>query len=59
MKSRSMTFKSMVMQDMGWFDDEKNSVGALSARLTGDAANVQNVSITREANGPFMYICIV
>lgn len=36
----------MVVQEMGWFDDEKNSVGALSARLTGDAANVQNVCIS-------------
>lgn len=36
-----MTFKSMLKQEMGWFDDDHNSVGALSARLTGDAASVQ------------------
>lgn len=30
---------------MAWFDDADNSVGALSVRLTGDAANVQGVSI--------------
>lgn len=36
-----MTFASMLKQEMGWFDDDKNSVGALSARLTGDAASVQ------------------
>lgn len=28
-------------QEMGWFDEKKNSVGALSARLSGDAASVQ------------------
>lgn len=39
-----MTFKSMMIQEMGWFDDDNNSVGALSGRLTGDAANVQGVS---------------
>lgn len=29
---------------MGWYDDPKNSVGALCARLSGDAAAVQGVS---------------
>ncbi|XP_055911756.1 multidrug resistance protein homolog 65 [Eupeodes corollae] len=38
---RSMSFKSIMQQEVGWFDEEKNSVGALSARLAGDAANVQ------------------
>lgn len=39
-----MTFAAMMRQEVGWFDDAKNSVGALSARLSGDAANVQDVS---------------
>ncbi|XP_037940049.1 multidrug resistance protein homolog 65-like, partial [Teleopsis dalmanni] len=38
---RSMSFKSIMIQEIGWFDEEKNSVGALSARLSGDAAGVQ------------------
>ncbi|XP_059216355.1 multidrug resistance protein homolog 65 [Stomoxys calcitrans] len=38
---RSMTFKSIMRQEMAWFDNESNSVGALSARLSGDAAGVQ------------------
>lgn len=38
---RSLSFKSIMQQEVGWFDEEKNSVGALSARLAGDAANVQ------------------
>lgn len=39
-----MTFSSMIVQEMGWFDEDNNSIGALSGRLTGDAANVQGVS---------------
>lgn len=38
---RSMTFKAIMKQEIGWFDEEINSVGALSARLSGDAAGVQ------------------
>lgn len=38
-----MTFAAMMRQECGWFDDEDHSVGALSARLTGDAANLQSV----------------
>lgn len=33
----------MIKQDIGWFDDPQNAVGALSVRLTGDAASVQGV----------------
>lgn len=36
-----MAFRSMMRQEIGWFDDDKNAVGALSARLSGDAAGVQ------------------
>lgn len=39
----SMTFKSMLKQECGWFDDEKHAIGVLSARLSGDAGNVQAV----------------
>jgi hypothetical protein len=34
----------MLRQEVGWFDDERNSVGILCARLSGDAASVQGVS---------------
>ncbi|GAB1289407.1 Phosphatidylcholine translocator ABCB4 [Apodemus speciosus] len=40
---RSMAFKAMLRQDMSWFDDHKNSTGALSTRLATDAAQVQGV----------------
>lgn len=33
----------MMRQEVGWFDDDHNAVGALSVRLTGDAASVQGV----------------
>ncbi|XP_073843183.1 multidrug resistance protein homolog 65-like [Musca autumnalis] len=38
---RSMTFQTIMRQEMAWFDKDTNSVGALSARLSGDAAGVQ------------------
>jgi hypothetical protein len=34
----------MLQQEIGWFDEEKNSVGTLCARLSGDAASVEGVS---------------
>ncbi|XP_034103966.1 multidrug resistance protein homolog 65 [Drosophila albomicans] len=40
-RMRSTTFASIMKQEMGWFDEKENSVGALSARLSGDAASVQ------------------
>jgi ABC-type multidrug transport system fused ATPase/permease subunit len=41
---RVAAFSAMLRQEVGWFDDEKNSVGILCARLSGDAASVQGVS---------------
>lgn len=38
-----MTFAAMMRQECGWFDNEEHSSGALSARLTGDAGNLQSV----------------
>lgn len=38
-------FSSMLRQEMSWFDDEKHSVGALSAKLSGDTSTVQGVSV--------------
>lgn len=40
-------FKAMLHQEMAWFDDENNRVGALSARLSGDAASVQGATGSR------------
>lgn len=43
---REKAFKSMISQEVAYFDDEKNSVGALCARLAGDCSSVQGVSKT-------------
>ena len=44
---RSMTFEAMLKQEMGWFDEDTNSVGALCARLSSDAAAVQGATGSR------------
>lgn len=44
---RSMTFNAMMSQEMGWFDDARNAVGALCARLAGDCASVQGATGSR------------
>ena len=41
---RSRSFKAMLRQEMGWHDEERNSTGALTARLAEDARLVQGVS---------------
>uniref|UniRef100_A0A1A8GQ60 ATP-binding cassette, sub-family B (MDR/TAP), member 4 n=1 Tax=Nothobranchius korthausae TaxID=1143690 RepID=A0A1A8GQ60_9TELE len=49
LKLRLRAFKSMLRQDLGWFDKPKNSVGALTTRLATDAAQVQGASGVRLA----------
>ncbi|XP_019747634.1 ATP-dependent translocase ABCB1 isoform X6 [Hippocampus comes] len=44
LKLRLAAFTAMMRQDLGWFDDPKNSVGALITRLASDAAQVQGVT---------------
>lgn len=34
----------MLGQEIGWFDDHRNSPGALTTRLATDASQVQGVS---------------
>lgn len=43
MRLRKMAFAAMLQQEIGWFDLPENSTGALCARLSTDAANVQGV----------------
>ncbi|XP_023256533.1 multidrug resistance protein 1 [Seriola lalandi dorsalis] len=49
LKLRLGAFKSMMKQDLGWYDDPKNSVGALTTRLATDAAQVQGATGVRMA----------
>ncbi|CAH2282375.1 multidrug resistance 1 [Pelobates cultripes] len=46
---RLMAFKAMLRQEMGWFDDKKNSTGALTTRLATDASQVQGATGARLA----------
>uniref|UniRef100_A0A8V0XG86 ATP binding cassette subfamily B member 1 n=2 Tax=Gallus gallus TaxID=9031 RepID=A0A8V0XG86_CHICK len=67
MKLRFMAFKAMLRQDMAWFDDPKNSTGALTTRLANDASQVKGIateaienirtvaSLTREKRFELMY----
>jgi ATP-binding cassette subfamily B (MDR/TAP) protein 1 len=41
---RSQGFKSMLSQDISWFDEPKNNVGTLCTRLAVEAAAVQGVN---------------
>lgn len=44
LRLREKVFEATLRQEMGWFDRTENSVGALSARLSGDCSSVQGVS---------------
>ncbi|XP_056375074.1 ATP-dependent translocase ABCB1-like isoform X2 [Hyla sarda] len=49
MRLRLFTFKAMLRQEIGWFDDKKNSTGALTTRLATDASQVQGATGSRLA----------
>uniref|UniRef100_A0A8R7P8S3 ABC transporter B family member 4 n=3 Tax=Triticum urartu TaxID=4572 RepID=A0A8R7P8S3_TRIUA len=40
---RALSFQSIVHQEVAWFDDPRNSSGALGARLSIDASNVRRL----------------
>ncbi|KAJ6795680.1 ABC transporter B family member 11-like isoform X2 [Iris pallida] len=40
---RLMTFKKVVHMEVGWFDEQENSSGAIGARLSSDAATIRGV----------------
>lgn len=41
---RGAVFTATLKQEMGWYDKVENSVGALSARLSGDCATVRGAT---------------
>ncbi|XP_039953591.1 multidrug resistance protein homolog 49 isoform X1 [Bactrocera tryoni] len=44
---RHEAFKAIISQEVAYFDDQRNSVGALCARLAGDCSNVQGATGSR------------
>ncbi|XP_072507688.1 ATP-dependent translocase ABCB1 isoform X2 [Notamacropus eugenii] len=46
---RYRAFKAMLRQDVSWFDDPKNSTGALTTRLATDASQVKGATGARLA----------
>ena len=45
LRLRQMSFAAMLRQEIGWFDDKKNQVGALTSRLATDASLVRQVDV--------------
>ncbi|OWF55459.1 Multidrug resistance protein 1 [Mizuhopecten yessoensis] len=44
MRLRKMAFQAMLRQDMSYFDDQKNSTGALTTRLATEASEVHGAA---------------
>nr|CAH7755523.1 unnamed protein product [Callosobruchus chinensis] len=44
LRIRRKTFHAMLRQEMAWYDKKQHSVGALCAKLSGDAASVQGAA---------------
>ncbi|KAG1668332.1 Multidrug resistance protein 1 [Nymphon striatum] len=47
LRMRSLAFAAMLKQDIGWYDDKKNSAGSLCTILSSDAASVQGATGAR------------
>ncbi|XP_069504362.1 ATP-binding cassette sub-family B member 5-like isoform X2 [Ambystoma mexicanum] len=47
MRLRQMAFKSILRQDICWFDDKNNSTGALTTRLATEASQIQTATGSR------------
>lgn len=46
----------MLHQDMAWFDETRNAIGALTVRLSSDATKVQGVIITYNSLKYILYL---
>ncbi|XP_051872898.1 ATP-dependent translocase ABCB1 [Pristis pectinata] len=44
MRLRGLSFKAILQQEIGWFDDQKNAVGVLTTRLATDASQVKGAA---------------
>ncbi|XP_048367466.1 ATP-binding cassette sub-family B member 5 [Sphaerodactylus townsendi] len=47
MRLRSLSFKALLQQEIGWFDDHKNGTGVLLTRLATDASQVKGATGSR------------
>ncbi|XP_037094848.1 ATP-dependent translocase ABCB1-like [Pollicipes pollicipes] len=47
---RKLTFAALLRQEVSFYDNAKNTVGALCARLSGDASSLQGATGTRLGN---------
>uniref|UniRef100_A0A8B9SCY1 ABC-type xenobiotic transporter n=1 Tax=Apteryx owenii TaxID=8824 RepID=A0A8B9SCY1_APTOW len=47
MRLRSLSFRALLQQDVGWYDDQKNAIGVLLTRLATDASQVKGATGTR------------
>ena len=44
---RTLAFGAILNQEIGWFDDDDNAVGALCTRLSADASSVEGATGSR------------
>ncbi|XP_029138945.1 ATP-binding cassette sub-family B member 5 [Protobothrops mucrosquamatus] len=49
MRLRSLSFKALLQQEIGWFDDHNNGIGVLLTRLSTDASQVKGATGNRLA----------
>ncbi|XP_061441927.1 ATP-binding cassette sub-family B member 5 [Rhineura floridana] len=47
MRLRSLSFKALLQQEIGWFDDHNNGIGVLLTRLATDASQVKGATGSR------------
>ncbi|XP_008944124.1 PREDICTED: multidrug resistance protein 1-like [Merops nubicus] len=47
MRLRSLSFRALLQQEVGWYDDQKNAVGVLLTRLAIDASQVKGATGSR------------
>uniref|UniRef100_A0A663EMC8 ABC-type xenobiotic transporter n=1 Tax=Aquila chrysaetos chrysaetos TaxID=223781 RepID=A0A663EMC8_AQUCH len=47
MRLRSLSFRALLQQEVGWYDDQKNAVGVLLTRLATDASQVKGATGSR------------
>lgn len=58
-RMRTRAFKSMLSQDIGWFDAKENNVGTLTTKLAVEASAVQGVRhFPQPLNSIFIYYCL-